>query len=416
MEANKNILVIDDDAALAAQVVLGARALGFSAVSTQDPGSIDSRSLANIDVIALDLLMPSLDGIEFLRSLAKRNATAPPPAIILMSGLDRRTLESARQMAQRSGLEVLGVLKKPFGLNELRDVLIRYSPHHRQAATARNAKIDVGHFTASDVLAAVFRGEIVPYFQPQVSLVDGSWTGLEALARWEHPVQGLLLPGAFICHADSEDIAVPFAQAFADIAISGLINISRNTGFRGSLSINVSPTALGHYALAEHILASIESRQINGSSLILEITETALASREAVALDIQTRLRMRGVRTSIDDFGTGQSGLERLRGMPCDELKIDRVFVSDADTNPTSRSIAENAIRLGHSLGMTVVAEGVENSWTFQWLRSAGCDIAQGYWVAPPMSSTNLAAWAKTWSGRLTTNDVEPPALEAVGG
>jgi EAL domain-containing protein (putative c-di-GMP-specific phosphodiesterase class I)/CheY-like chemotaxis protein len=415
--AQARLMVVDDDATLATQVMLGARALGFAAVSSQDPMLLDSRTLANLDVVVLDLLMPSLDGVEFLRSLKNSDETARSPALILMSGLDRRTLESARQTAQALGLAVLGVLKKPFGLDDLREMLNRYAPQPLQTAVVSNAKTHLSGCTEEDLVAALHSGEIVPYFQPQVSVANGAWTGLEALARWKHPVHGLLSAETFIRHVDAEDVALPFARAFIDCAMRHFVEICRNTGFRGSLSINVSAAALGHYTLAEHIFKSLESAQLVGSRLILEITETAMARNESVTLDVLTRLRMRGVRMSIDDFGTGQSGLDRLREMPCDELKLDRVFVSDAETNATSRSIAENAIQLGHRLGMTVVAEGIENGSTLDWLRSSGCDIAQGYWIATPLSPTDVESWARARSsdGR-TTSKIEEHGREASGG
>lgn len=389
------LMVVDDEPEVGHLVVQTAEALGFSATMALDARELDPGALATLDLLLLDLMMPSLDGIEVLRDIARGSAH---PDIVLMSGLDRRTLDGARRLAHTSGLRVLGILQKPFRPVELRDILSRYASERPRDAAAPHREALAPRVAASELEGALQRGEIVPYFQPQVSLTDGGFAGVEALARWQHPAHGLLPPQAFIAHAESQALALPFAKAFLGAALREVTQVSRDCGFDGSLSVNVSPTALSDLAFPEQVLASIAASGLDRARVILEVTETSVAASEAVALDIQTRLRMRGVRLSIDDFGTGQSSLERLHDAPFDELKIDRVFVSGADSDPAARSIVENSIQLGHSLGMKVVAEGVETAATFHWLRSLGCDLAQGYWIARPLRAADVGAWAEAWA------------------
>ena len=134
--------------------------------------------------------------------------------------------------------------------------------------------------------------------------------------------------------------------------------------------------------------------------LTFEMTETSVPPDPAVALDILTRLALKGFTLSIDDFGTGHSSLENLQQLPFGELKIDLGFVRVAETNASARAIVENSIALGRQLGLVVLAEGVENAALWRWLHDAGCELAQGYFIAKPMAPEHLAAWQKEWEQR----------------
>jgi hypothetical protein len=175
-------------------------------------------------------------------------------------------------------------------------------------------------------------------------------------------------------------------------------------GFEGSLSVNVPPSALSDVNVPERLLAILAESGFDQSRLVVEITETSIPSLAALSLDIQTRLRMRGIRLSIDDFGTGHSSMERLHDAPFDELKIDMMFVRGAEDDPALKLIAESAVTLGHSLGMVVAAEGVESADALSWLTRIGCDYAQGYYISPPVDLKALGQWAAV---RLKTEEKE---------
>ena len=189
-------------------------------------------------------------------------------------------------------------------------------------------------------------------------------------------------------------MALPFTYAVIADALAALNRISRETGFTGGLAVNVPPTALTTADFPDHVLGLLSAAGIGNSRLTIEITETSIPADPTLSLDIQTRLRMRGIRLSIDDFGTGHSSLERLHVTPFDEMKIDMVLVRGADRDMSLRKIAESAIALGRNLSMTVVAEGVENAATLDWLARIGCDLAQGFHVAPPLRLEDLGGWA----------------------
>ena len=386
---DRRLLVIDDESEIGELVVQVATGLGFHAAAEVSAVDLAPDYLETFDLVVLDLMMPGIDGIEMLR---KFSALKRKPALLLMSGLDRRMLDSARQVAEAQGLRVCETVQKPFRPAALRAILEKLgaAPTGRPAAPRKA----LPRFEIKDVAQAIERGELVVHYQPQVALADGHWAGVEALVRWQHPEHGLLFPDAFIALAETAELALPFTEAVMDIALAGMRRLVDHAGFTGSISINMPPTALTDVKFPERLLARLLDSGVEHTRVIMEVTETSIPQNVAVSLDIVTRLRMRGIRLSIDDFGTGHSSMERLHDAPFDELKVDMVFVRKADTDPAARAIIENSVGLGHSLGMTVVAEGVETASTSDWLRSIGCDIAQGYFISRPQPLDGLEAWA----------------------
>ncbi|MFM8988444.1 MAG: EAL domain-containing protein, partial [Alphaproteobacteria bacterium] len=337
------ILVVDDDPGIAD----AARDSGCVASTMHDLSAFDAATLS-CDVIVLDLMMPGMDGVEALRALA---AAGTRSRIVLVSGLEQRIIDSARRVAAMQGLDVAGVLRKPFRPADIRAALA--------AALATQAPRVAGggarscEVTLADLDRAIARREFRVAFQPQLRLRDGAWVGVESLARWKHPAHGLLTPGAFIALAEGSDRALPFTYEVIARSLEALALVGRETGFEGSLSVNVPPAALTDHGFPDEVLRLIAGSGIAGDRLVMEITETSIPSDPALCLDIETRLRMRGVRLSIDDFGTGHSSLERLHDAPFDEMKIDMVLVRNAERDPGLRKIVESAVALGRSLSMT---------------------------------------------------------------
>jgi EAL domain-containing protein (putative c-di-GMP-specific phosphodiesterase class I) len=165
-----------------------------------------------------------------------------------------------------------------------------------------------------------------------------------------------------------------------------------------SISINLPPVSLTDVTFPDRVMAHLATSGLAASRLHFEITETSVAREAVSALDILTRLRLKGFSLAIDDFGRGYSSLEQLRRLPFSELKIDRSFVSRMDRDAASRSIVEHCITLGHDLGLTVVAEGAETSRVWHELERAGCDVVQGYFVMRPAPADELADWIRTRS------------------
>lgn len=387
----RTALIIDDEPGVAAIVRDVSLECGYETRILPNGAAVDAFA-SNSDVIVLDLLMPGLDGVDVLRRLAAESSRAQ---IILMSGMERRLLDSARKVADMQNLNVVGVLQKPFRPGELRKLLTGLGAATAQkGASVSSPEIVV---TVEDLARAISEGEIVVHYQPKIAVKDKRWIGVEALARWQHPVYGLLRPDSFIHIAENTRLALPFTYEVARRALADCVMMGKTMGFKGSLAINVPPSALTEVTVPERLVEILEESGFDKAQLLVEITETSIPSLAALSLDIQTRLRMRGIRLSIDDFGTGHSSMERLHDAPFDELKIDMIFVREAEHDPALRLIAESAVTLGHSLDMLVTAEGVESAEALAWLDSIHCDFAQGYYICPPVPLEALSHWARKW-------------------
>lgn len=387
---HKTILIIDDDEVLARALRRHCEDLGWMARVRSDTGKLTASDFSAFDVVILDLMMPNLDGIEILRLLGD---CEEKPALIPMSGLGTKLLNSATQLAQFHGIRVLGELHKPFKMDDLAELLPDVEgPTVTAPAQAVAAEEHV--FTLGDIEQAIENHEFVVFFQPQVSLSDWRWVGVEALARWRHPRFGLLPPASFLPLVESSKLARSFTFEVLRQAVLGVKVLEREAQFQGKLSVNFPPAGIDVVTIPEQIEKLLTDLDFPNQRLTLEITETSLPQAVKVSLDVQARLALRGISLSIDDFGTGHSSLERLSDSPFSELKIDLMFVSRLEDNESARRIVENAINLGRNLNMAVAAEGVETQGQLRWLKNHGCQIAQGYYIQPPEDVPLVLSWA----------------------
>ncbi|MGK0275489.1 MAG: diguanylate cyclase (GGDEF)-like protein/PAS domain S-box-containing protein [Ilumatobacter sp.] len=239
---------------------------------------------------------------------------------------------------------------------------------------------------ASELRRGIERHEIVPYFQPIVDLESGELVSFEVLARWLHPERGLLMPGEFLPTAESSGMIVDLGASILRDSLAQLAHW-RARGMRFSncgLSVNVATQQLVGHDFTETVREALGSTGIAADSLWLEITETTLMEDTVKASSALRELRSLGLHLSVDDFGTGYSSLTYLKRFPVEAIKIDRSFVSGLGLEDDDTSIVEAVVRLGHSLGLSVVAEGVETPLQLNGLRDLGCDTAQGYLFGRP--------------------------------
>jgi EAL domain-containing protein (putative c-di-GMP-specific phosphodiesterase class I) len=250
----------------------------------------------------------------------------------------------------------------------------------------------------NDLGRAVRNNELDIHFQPKIDLAAGTLAGFEALIRWYHPTQGLLMPADFIPFAEIGELIVPLTYQVIEKAITQL-SVWQQEGVSTTIACNLSTRLLMDEDLPYHIEAFLARYGVNPASLELEITETALIAEPERAREILSRISAMGIRLSIDDFGTGYSSLALLKSLPLNALKIDLLFVSQMLTSEQDAIIVSSTINLAHNLGLIVVAEGVESAETLSRLRSMGCDHAQGYHVGLPMSREKAGEWirAETW-------------------
>src|SRR5580658_2388558 len=226
-----------------------------------------------------------------------------------------------------------------------------------------------------DLSSAIRDRQVVPYFQPIVELRTGRLAGLEVLARWLHPSHGIIGPDKFIPLAEGAGVIDLLSEKILEQAFAATAGMGRHL----SLSVNISPLQLRDRTLPVKIGSIAKAAGFPLSQVILEITETAIASNAKVALLVIEDLKAMGLRLALDDFGTGYSSLRQLQLLPFDEIKVDRSFVQSMTYRRESRKIAATVLGLGYSLGLTTVAEGIETKEQADMLFYLGCELGQGW-------------------------------------
>jgi diguanylate cyclase len=235
-------------------------------------------------------------------------------------------------------------------------------------------------------------GELLLHYQPKVGLTMSELYGVEALIRWNHPERGSIPPGEFIPMAESTGLINRMTVYVLDMALAQ-VRAWLDGGREIPVAVNVSPRCLLDSEMLDHVRELLDRHRVPARLLRLEVTETAVIANPALAMETLTGLHELGVRLSIDDYGTGYSSMAYLKRLPVDELKVDRSFVLNMTSSDNDAILVRSAIDLGHNLGLTVVAEGVERAEHVAALRELGCDIAQGYHFARPMPPEQLAEW-----------------------
>jgi diguanylate cyclase (GGDEF)-like protein len=232
------------------------------------------------------------------------------------------------------------------------------------------------------------RGELSLVYQPIYRLHDGAMVGAEALLRWRHPEQGVIAPSVFIDVAEQSGLIEVIGPQVLRAACADAVRWQRARAGGEPLfvSVNVSPRQLRSGDLPQVVAACLRDSGLAPQQLHVELTETAVIGDEVLAGKLLTRLRDTGVKVWLDDFGTGFSGLSHLRRVPVDGVKIDRSFVADILHDPDDLALTTAIIAMAHSLGIIVVAEGVEKEGQCALLRERGCDQAQGFWLGEPMA------------------------------
>jgi EAL domain-containing protein (putative c-di-GMP-specific phosphodiesterase class I) len=394
--ATLRILVLDDEPVTLAVLERMLANLGFANVLVFDRGASALEWLRGsgcaADLVLLDLNMPEMDGVEFLRKLVEIRYEG---GVILASGEDETIQQAAENLVRAHRIEALGHLHKPVQPDALAALIGNW-----RRATVPASRRATRSYGAGDIEGAIANRELVNHYQPKVSVATGTLVGVETLVRWQHPSHGLVSPDQFIGVAEEHGHIDALTQVVIETAIRQA-QAWRQQGLSFHLSVNVSMDNLTMLAFPDLLERLIARAGLPASELVLEITESRLMSNVVAALDVLTRLRLKRFRLSIDDFGTGHSSLAQLRDIPFDELKVDRGFVHGAVDSDKKRAICEASLSLARQLGILVVAEGVENADDWRYLRDRGCDLAQGYFIGRPMPGAELPGWLETWNARV---------------
>ncbi|TYP86767.1 putative bifunctional diguanylate cyclase/phosphodiesterase [Blastococcus xanthinilyticus] len=252
---------------------------------------------------------------------------------------------------------------------------------------------------------AIREGELLVHYQPRVAVADGRVLGVEALVRWRHPERGLVPPSEFVPLAEQTGLIHPLTEAVLDQALAACRRW-RDQGLALTVGVNLSARSLLDAGLADQVAALLARHGLPPACLELEITESAAMKDPERALEVLHRLRDLGLELAVDDYGTGHASLAYLTRLPVSTLKIDRSFVQTMELDTSDRTIVRSTVDLAHSLGLRVVAEGVETRATWDELGRLGCDAAQGYWLARPLPGEELPACVAELEARLTARRV----------
>jgi EAL domain-containing protein (putative c-di-GMP-specific phosphodiesterase class I)/FixJ family two-component response regulator len=389
---NRRILILDDDAAVGQTIQWLAEGFGFKAAFVTHAEAFFLKLVQmNPDIITIDLVMPDLDGVEIMRLLAERDCRAK---IIISSGMGTRVLDAAQRSAREQGLSILGIISKPISKEALRSLIGEGSDRDQllipEKEPACGNEIEI---TKAELQSGIEHHEFVMEYQPKIGCKSGAIIGLEALVRWQHSEKGMVMPDNFIPIAEETGLIDALsAQVFEQSLewFSGAFPASNL-----HLSLNLSARSLVGIQLADHLATLCHLFDIAPERIVLELTETSAMVDPILSLDLMTRIRMKGFQLSLDDFGTGYSSMVQLVRLPFSEIKVDKSFVMLAKQTKESLSVIKSIVDLGHSLGLRVTAEGVDDQSTLHYLNALGCDLAQGYFIARPMSGEAACIWAR---------------------
>ena len=364
--------------------VLGFVAIGLGALSMPEADRV------NADDADGDHLVPSRTSTWLPYATVAAAAVLCTPALI----------EGMRPVFVGAAVAVFAVMVRQFlVIGENRRLLLEVAdqaPGEPLTGSAHGANPDADDVPdAAHLLGelrhAIEHGELTMFFQPKVDIRGGAIVGVEALIRWPHPRRGLLEPDRFLPLVRQHGLMRSMTAVVLELALDEAAEWYRR-GVGVPVAVNVFAPAVSDPALPGQILGALQARGLSPQVLTVEITEDLLLDDMDGTRSVLNTLRSNGIRVAIDDFGSGYSALWYLREFPVDEIKLDKEFVAPVLTQPASAAIVRSVVDLAHALGITPVAEGVENAATAERLREFGCDVAQGYFYSRPLPAADTVA------------------------
>jgi len=339
------------------------------------------------DLLVSGLLFDDGDGFQLIRHVSKRRR---PPALFVVSHQQRAVIKAAVSLADACGLQVAGTSEHPLDVAGIARSLEGFEPR-RVVRAARPAVRPLEH---DELLSLFDRGALYPWMQPKMRIDTSEVVGFEALMR-AHDDQGtLIMPDRLISALTAHGLLDEATMRMARQTV-GFVATALGEGMAVSASINVSMQSLSNLAFCQELALAVEHAQLDPSWITIEITETDAMADLASVIENTGRIRLLGFNLAIDDFGTAYSSLSQLSRIPFSELKIERAFVSSAHQDSGKQAIVRACAQLGGSLGLHVVAEGVESLDELDVVRRAGCSQVQGYLVSRPMPADRALGWLR---------------------
>jgi EAL domain-containing protein (putative c-di-GMP-specific phosphodiesterase class I) len=385
------VLIIDDDAGFRNFARRVAEAVGYDTRVTAEAQVFKDEVRAwNPSVILLDLNMPGVDGVELLRDLVDMRVAA---RVLIASGVDLKVLETVAGLAAERGLKVAATLQKPIRAEALQEVLERLREVEKE-------------LLAGALVHAIANNDLILEYLPTLDCRTGRICGVEALVRWQHPTRGMIPPDQFVSLAERGDVIHQLTQWVVGTA-TRQCRRWRREGLDLALAVNASPRNLESPHFPDELAALCAQTAHPPEKLTIEVVASAVAGDLAHMRETLSRLRLKGFRLSIEEFGTGDLSLAKLRRLPFSELKIDKPFVSQMGHDEDSRQIVEAAIDLAHQFGLSAVAVGVTMRTILAAVTERGADMAQGFFISPPVGAERI----RDVAAKLT--QIAPPAAGA---
>lgn len=388
MTTHGSILVVDDVNSVGELVDAAATSLGLRWQATTNTSALTKLLTPETKLVLLDPMIPRVDVIQVMRVLSEHHRDT---SIVLLDSDSNQVMESTERLAATYGLNVAGHLRKPFSPSELQNLIREFAGWREEEQTSPNRAqpIDVD---LQDVQRAVEGDEFVLHYQPQIEIRTGRVIGLEAFARWKHPEYGLTFPEIFIGGIRAQQLLAEFDRLVLNRGLSELSQFSaENLPLR--LTLKVSSDSLRDSAFPESLAAIAKRYRVLAQWCAIEVAESWPAEEHERMLETLRRIRMKDFLLSVDDYGMGWVDVKHLRDSAATELKIDRTFVQNMLTNDRDRTMVQKIIMVGHELGMTVLADGVETEQQLDYLRERDCDFAQGYLISHPLHPERLLGW-----------------------
>lgn len=374
--ARPRLIAVDDDPAILDVIEVVGNEAGYEVILLSEAGELpEALERLQPSIIMSDLMMPNVDGVTLLRNLAAMGAKC---SVIVASAADPKTLAAAVRLGRGYGLDMAPPMQKPFTATAL----------HEALTSSRGA------ISVVELRQALTNGQLEVWYQPKVSLRPNDRDkiiGAEALVRWRHPERGVLTADRFIGLIESEGLIDSLSTCVLSQVIRDLSQWS-NLPSKFAVGVNLPASTVCDIAFPDQFADLLAKGGVSPANIMIELTEREAITDHTVAIDSMTRLRLKGIGLSMDDFGLGHSSLAELYRMPFSEVKIDASFIRDLTLFPDARKIIKSVIDLSRELGIDCCAEGIETQVQAISLKALGCAKGQDYLFGRAIPSRHFEA------------------------